>query len=206
MLCCCGDALCHDLPSIHSCTSPCKPSWAACTRDCISMLCQEKMLQKCASPSPLPTRLLCPYPAQIMRELLLLQWMLCNAQGKASSEAHLSNLSLQPVPACGPALGVQDCQHALPCTQAGLGVAVRYANELGLDWIWERIQQLAADLRSKLRGVPGVTVHDRGRLLCGIVSFTKVRPPDLAQSTLHTSQRLNLMSSGSMASHDPSLS
>lgn len=58
--------------------------------------------------------------------------------------------------------------------QAGFGVAVQYANQLGLDWIWERVQQLAAELRSKLRSLPGVTVHDRGRLLCGIVSFTKV--------------------------------
>ncbi|CAL5229328.1 g12634 [Coccomyxa viridis] len=56
---------------------------------------------------------------------------------------------------------------------AGLGVAARYANELGVDWIWERVQELAAELRSRLRSIPGVTVHDRGRLLCGIVSFTK---------------------------------
>ena len=58
--------------------------------------------------------------------------------------------------------------------QAGLGIAVRYANELGVDWIWEHVQQLAAELRSKLRSIPGVAVHDRGRMLCGIVSFTKV--------------------------------
>lgn len=100
---------------------------------------------------------------------------------KASCEAFLSIPSVQPVPACGSVLGVQDCQHTLMYMQAGLGVAVQYANELGVDWIWERVQQLAADLRSKLRGVPGVTVHDRGRLLCGIVSFTKVGPPDTAQ-------------------------
>ena len=60
--------------------------------------------------------------------------------------------------------------------QAGLGVAVQYANQLGADWIWERVQQLAAELRAKLSSIPGVTVHDRGRRLCGIVSFTKVGP------------------------------
>ena len=58
--------------------------------------------------------------------------------------------------------------------QVGFGVAVQYANQLGLDWIWEHVQQLAAELRSKLKSLPSVTVHDRGRLLCGIVSFTKV--------------------------------
>ena len=57
--------------------------------------------------------------------------------------------------------------------QAALGVAVQYANELGVDWIWERIQHLAAELRVKLARLPGVTVHDRGALLCGIVSFSK---------------------------------
>ena len=68
----------------------------------------------------------------------------------------------------------------IPHLQAGLGVAVQYANELGVDWIWERVQQLAAELRSNLRCIPGVTVHDRGRLLCGIVSFTKVGLPERA--------------------------
>ena len=65
--------------------------------------------------------------------------------------------------------------------QAGLGVAVQYANELGIDWIWERIQHLAAELRTKLARLPGVTVHDRGALLCGIVSFTKASATTLHQ-------------------------
>ena len=79
------------------------------------------------------------------------------------------------------ALTLHDCRHALMRSQAGLGVAVQYANQLGADWIWERIQQLAAELRSQLSRIPGVTVHDRGKLLCGIVSFTKVGPASCAQ-------------------------
>ncbi|BDA50632.1 probable cysteine desulfurase [Coccomyxa sp. Obi] len=55
----------------------------------------------------------------------------------------------------------------------GLGVAVDYANRLGMNFIWARIQAIASELRGKLAMIPGVTVHDRGRLLCGIVSFTK---------------------------------
>ena len=54
---------------------------------------------------------------------------------------------------------------------------MQYANQLGTQWIWEQVQQLAAELRSKLSHVPGVTVQDRGRVLCGIVSFTKVKLP-----------------------------
>jgi selenocysteine lyase/cysteine desulfurase len=58
--------------------------------------------------------------------------------------------------------------------QVGLGHAVEYANQLSLEWMWGRIQSLAAHMRTKLRCIPGVVVHDRGRSLCGIVSFTKV--------------------------------
>ena len=58
--------------------------------------------------------------------------------------------------------------------QAGFGAAVDYALSQGLDWIWARNQRLAAKLRSGLGKLPGVTVHDHGRQLCSIVSFSKV--------------------------------
>lgn len=61
--------------------------------------------------------------------------------------------------------------------QAGLGVAVEYALSLGLDWIWQRNQVLAASLRQQLAKLPGVTVIDHGRQLCSIVGFYKVRQP-----------------------------
>lgn len=66
--------------------------------------------------------------------------------------------------------------------QMGLGLAVEYALHLGMDAIWERVQFLAATLRQRLQTIPGVTLQDTGRLLCGIVSFTLVSPPDLTVS------------------------
>jgi cysteine desulfurase / selenocysteine lyase len=54
----------------------------------------------------------------------------------------------------------------------GLGAAVGYALDLGIDRIAKRIQELAAMLRSRLADIDGVTVHDRGDQLSGIVTFS----------------------------------
>lgn len=56
--------------------------------------------------------------------------------------------------------------------KVGLGVAVEEAVRLGMGKIWARVRQLAQQLRQGLAAVPGVTVQDHGRTLCGIVSFT----------------------------------
>ena len=54
----------------------------------------------------------------------------------------------------------------------GLGAAVSYALDLGLDNIEKRITYLAGHLRNKLAAIEGVTVHDRGDRLSGIVTFS----------------------------------
>lgn len=54
----------------------------------------------------------------------------------------------------------------------GLGVAVDYALELGLDDIAARCRSLAGQLRDGLRSISGITIRDLGREPSAIVSFT----------------------------------
>jgi len=54
----------------------------------------------------------------------------------------------------------------------GLGVAVDHALGWGLDAIVDRNAGLAADMRSRLSEIPGVTVRDQGQRLCAITTFT----------------------------------
>ena len=52
----------------------------------------------------------------------------------------------------------------------GLGEAARYAQQIGLDVIRARVQELAAALRTRLDALAHVRVLDRGRERCGIVT------------------------------------
>ncbi|WP_121811624.1 aminotransferase class V-fold PLP-dependent enzyme [Mucilaginibacter kameinonensis] len=54
----------------------------------------------------------------------------------------------------------------------GLGKAVEYALNLGVERTWQRVQYLAGLLRDKLKEVNGIKVHDFGDQLCGIVTFS----------------------------------
>lgn len=54
----------------------------------------------------------------------------------------------------------------------GMGAAVDLALELGLEAIWDVVQERAETTRAALRTVPGVEVHDLGAVRGGIVSFT----------------------------------
>ena len=54
----------------------------------------------------------------------------------------------------------------------GMGRAVEYALNLGFERIAARVQHVAAELRAQLHEIPGITVQDRGRVQCGIVTFT----------------------------------
>ncbi|HVR65440.1 MAG TPA: aminotransferase class V-fold PLP-dependent enzyme [Verrucomicrobiae bacterium] len=55
--------------------------------------------------------------------------------------------------------------------QLGLGAAVDYTLDLGLENIAARVDSLAALLRQRLSAIPGLTVADIGRRKCGIVSM-----------------------------------
>lgn len=54
----------------------------------------------------------------------------------------------------------------------GFGVACRYAIDIGVDAIWERIRDLSATMRAGLGVLDGVHVLDRGTVKGAIVSFT----------------------------------
>ncbi|MDE0801948.1 MAG: aminotransferase class V-fold PLP-dependent enzyme [Acidimicrobiales bacterium] len=55
--------------------------------------------------------------------------------------------------------------------QLGLGAAVDYAMDVGVDAGWARLHTLAERLRRQLTDLDGVSVHDKGAVRGGIVTF-----------------------------------
>ncbi len=54
----------------------------------------------------------------------------------------------------------------------GMGEAARYAQDVGMESIRNRAHALASRARAELARLPGVTVQDRGRDLCAIVTIS----------------------------------
>lgn len=75
-----------------------------------------------------------------------------------------------------------------------LGVAIDYGMGWGLPQIWERIQDLAAQLRHKLNEIPGVKVQDIGAQKCGIVTFTvdEKEPQQIKEFLAFQKPRINV--------------
>ena len=74
----------------------------------------------------------------------------------------------------------------------GLAAAVDYALDIGLDAIQERVQYLAALLRTRLSELAGVVVRDLGQHQCGIVTFTKENESASAIKQRLASHKINI--------------
>ena len=74
----------------------------------------------------------------------------------------------------------------------GLQKAVEYALEIGVERIWQRIQYLASLLRQGLREIKGITVHDEGDELCGIVTFSLSGVPATEIKTKLAAKQINV--------------
>lgn len=76
--------------------------------------------------------------------------------------------------------------------RVALGAAVRYAIATGLGAIEERVTALADRLRMELAALPGISVHDKGRRRCGIVTFSHAEVPAKAFRVGLLPRRMNV--------------
>lgn len=81
-------------------------------------------------------------------------------------------------------------------SKLGLGAAVDYALDIGMDAIWERVRLLADDLRRRLRETNGITVRDIGQEQGGIVTFSSDHEDSADIKQRLASQGINISVSG----------
>jgi cysteine desulfurase/selenocysteine lyase len=76
-----------------------------------------------------------------------------------------------------------------------MGEAIRLANQLGVNVIWEIVQERATLLRARLAEIPKVTVTDVGKVKSGIVSFISAAksPEEIARHL--RARRINVTTS-----------
>lgn len=82
-----------------------------------------------------------------------------------------------------------------PALTLALGEAAAYAQNVGLEAIWQRVQELARYLRQRLSELPGATVHDRGQVLSGIVAFSLKGVPSLKVKEYLGEHKINVHTS-----------
>jgi len=83
-----------------------------------------------------------------------------------------------------------------PAAILALGEAAAYAWNVGLEAIWQRVQELARYLRQRLGELPGAKVHDRGQTLSGIVAFTLEGVPPLKVKEYLRERKINVYTVG----------
>lgn len=79
-----------------------------------------------------------------------------------------------------------------PAVVLGLQKAVEYVLSIGVERIWQRIQYLAFLFRQRLREIDGITVHDQGDELCGIVTFSVSGIPSATIRTKLAAKNINV--------------
>ncbi len=73
----------------------------------------------------------------------------------------------------------------------GLGAAVDYALNIGLENIWARVQQQGNRLRSRLRELDGIRIHDSGAVQGGIVTFSREGVPTETIHAALSAEKIN---------------
>ncbi len=74
----------------------------------------------------------------------------------------------------------------------GLKVAVDQANALGMEAVWKQLKTLADGLRTRLKGVKGVTLTDLGEIQGAIVTFAVAGKDHLELKAALRAQKINV--------------